>query len=53
MARCCKRTATTDLIVPLASAKKLFDAANEPKQSILNPGGDHNDDLAQAFWPAG
>jgi hypothetical protein len=41
-----------DRIAPLASARKLFDAANEPKQFILNPGGDHNDDLARAFWPA-
>jgi hypothetical protein len=32
-----------DTIVPLASAKRLFAAANEPKKFILIPGGDHND----------
>ena len=32
-----------DSIVPLASAKRLFAAANEPKQFILIPGGDHNE----------
>jgi hypothetical protein len=41
-----------DQIVPLKFARRLFDAANEPKQFILNPGGDHNDDVARAFWPA-
>jgi fermentation-respiration switch protein FrsA (DUF1100 family) len=32
-----------DTIVPLASAERLFAAANEPKKFILIPGGDHND----------
>ena len=41
-----------DQLVPLDSAQKLFNAANEPKQFILNPGGDHNDEPARAFWTA-
>ncbi len=32
-----------DTIGPLASAQRLFAAANAPKQFILIPGGDHND----------
>jgi uncharacterized protein len=32
-----------DSIVPLEFAKRLFDAANEPKQFLLVQGGDHND----------
>lgn len=32
-----------DTIVPLALAERLFAAANEPKQLVVIPGGDHND----------
>ena len=32
-----------DEIVPFALGKKLFAAANEPKQFITIPGGKHND----------
>jgi fermentation-respiration switch protein FrsA (DUF1100 family) len=32
-----------DSIVPLRFAKRLFDAANEPKRFLLIEGGDHND----------
>ncbi len=32
-----------DSIIPLRFAKRLFDAANEPKQFLLVEGGDHND----------
>jgi uncharacterized protein len=32
-----------DSIVPFALAQKLFAAANEPKQLVVIPGGDHND----------
>ena len=32
-----------DTIIPLKFAKKLFDAANEPKRFILLRGHDHND----------
>lgn len=41
-----------DQIVPFALGKKLFDAANEPKQFVIIPGGDHNDDRAPAFLNA-
>ena len=32
-----------DSIVPLEFARRLFDAANEPKQFLLVEGADHND----------
>jgi fermentation-respiration switch protein FrsA (DUF1100 family) len=32
-----------DRIVPIALGRKLFDAANEPKQFVSVPGGGHND----------
>ena len=32
-----------DLIVPLKFAKRLFDAANEPKHFLLIEGANHND----------
>ncbi|MEO1491537.1 MAG: alpha/beta hydrolase [Pseudomonadota bacterium] len=32
-----------DRVIPLAHGRKLFDAAPEPKQMIVYPGGDHND----------
>ncbi len=32
-----------DRIVPIACARRLFDAANEPKRWVIIPGGDHND----------
>lgn len=32
-----------DTIVPFESGKKLFDAANEPKEFVVASGGDHND----------
>jgi hypothetical protein len=32
-----------DTIVPISLGRKLFDAANEPKQFVLIAGGDHND----------
>jgi uncharacterized protein len=41
-----------DRIVPLRFAQRLFDAANEPKQLILIPGGDHNDSVSPKFWAA-
>ena len=39
-----------DTIVPLASARRLFAAAHEPKQFILIPGGDHNDPHSTAYY---
>lgn len=32
-----------DRIVPIVEGRKLFDAANEPKQFVTYPGGRHND----------
>ena len=32
-----------DSIIPLKLARRLFDAANEPKHFLLIQGGDHND----------
>jgi hypothetical protein len=39
-----------DTIVPLASARRLFAAANEPKKFILIPGGDHNDAHSPEYY---
>src|SRR5207244_7951593 len=36
---------TTDRVVPFAHAKRLFAAANEPKEFVPLPGNDHNDKL--------
>jgi hypothetical protein len=41
--------AAADTIVPLASAKKLFEAANEPKQFLALEGLDHNDDPPEEY----
>jgi fermentation-respiration switch protein FrsA (DUF1100 family) len=41
-----------DTIIPFALGRKLFDAANEPKQFVAIPGADHNDPRAHAFWTA-
>lgn len=38
-----------DTVVPFASGKRLFDAANEPKMFVEVPGGNHNDLPAKAF----
>ena len=35
-----------DRTIPLALGKRLFDAANEPKRFVVQPGGGHND-----AWP--
>ncbi len=39
-----------DSIVPLRFAKRLFDAANEPKQFLLIEGGDHNDERPGDYY---
>jgi uncharacterized protein len=41
-----------DTIVPFALGRKLFDAANEPKQFVVIPGGDHNDPRTPRFFQA-
>jgi len=39
-----------DSIVPLELAKRLFDAANEPKQFLLDKGADHNDPHLSQYY---
>ena len=39
-----------DSIVPLEFAKRLFDAANEPKQFLLVEGADHNDARSPQYY---
>jgi len=41
-----------DEIVPYASGKKLFAAANEPKQFVTIPGGRHNDPPTREYQTA-
>jgi fermentation-respiration switch protein FrsA (DUF1100 family) len=41
-----------DTIVPFKLGQRLFDAANEPKQLVVIPGGDHNDPRTAAFHRA-
>jgi hypothetical protein len=41
-----------DRIVPLALAKRLFEAAHEPKRLVVIRGGDHNDPRRPAFYQA-
>jgi len=41
-----------DTIVPFALGRKLFDAANQPKQWVVIPGSDHNDPRTPAFFQA-
>jgi uncharacterized protein len=39
-----------DLTIPVALGRKLFEAANEPKEFIVLPGHDHNDALPESFY---
>ncbi len=41
-----------DTIVPLNSARRLFDAANEPKRLLIISGGDHNDPRTDVYYAA-
>ena len=41
-----------DHVIPLASARRLFAAANEPKRLVIIPGGDHNDPPTAAVFTA-
>ena len=38
-----------DRLVPIQSARKLYEAANEPKQFLVIPGADHNDPQNEEF----
>ncbi len=39
-----------DTIIPLPLGRRLFDAANQPKQFLLIPGHDHNDSMPLEFY---
>ncbi len=41
-----------DTIVPLPFGRRLFEAANEPKQFLLLSGHDHNDPMPDAYYDA-
>ena len=41
-----------DTIVPFALGQKLSQAANQPKEFIVLPGGDHNDPRAEVYYRA-
>ena len=43
---------TADRLIPFAMGRQLFAAANEPKQFIVIPGGDHNDPQTDAYYVA-
>jgi hypothetical protein len=43
---------TADRLIPYAMGRKLFAAANEPKQFVAIPGGDHNDPQTDAYYAA-
>ena len=41
-----------DTIVPIEFGRRLFEAANEPKQFLMLPGHDHNDTLPDTYYDA-
>ena len=43
---------TADRLIPFAMGRQLFAAANEPKQFIAIPGGDHNDPQTEEYYAA-
>ena len=43
---------TADRLIPYAMGRQLFEAANEPKQFIAIPGGDHNDPQTEEYYAA-
>ena len=43
---------TADRLIPYAMGQQLFAAANEPKQFIAIPGGDHNDPPSDVYYAA-
>ena len=40
-----------DTIVPIAHGRRLFEAANEPKEFALIDGCDHNDPMPARYYP--
>jgi fermentation-respiration switch protein FrsA (DUF1100 family) len=43
---------TADRLIPYAMGRQLFEAANEPKQFIPIPGGDHNSPQTSEYYAA-
>ena len=43
---------TADRLIPYAIGRQLFEAANEPKQFVVIPGGDHNDPQTDEYYAA-
>jgi fermentation-respiration switch protein FrsA (DUF1100 family) len=43
---------TADRLVPFGLGRQLFETANEPKQFIAIPGGDHMDPQSDAYYVA-
>jgi uncharacterized protein len=41
-----------DSVVPYELGQRLFEAANEPKEFLTIPDGDHNDPRTKRFWEA-
>ena len=41
---------TADRLIPYAIGRRLFDAANQPKQFVPIPGGDHNDPQNDEYY---
>ena len=41
-----------DTIVPIRFGRRLFEAANEPKQFVLLPGHDHNEPMPTSYYDA-
>jgi fermentation-respiration switch protein FrsA (DUF1100 family) len=41
---------TADRLIPYQIGRRLFDAANEPKQFVPIPGGDHNDPQSEEYY---
>jgi hypothetical protein len=41
-----------DTIVPIEFGRRLFEAANEPKQFLVLPGHNHNDLLPNTYYDA-
>ena len=43
---------TADRLIPCNIGRRLFDVANEPKQFVPIPGGDHNDPQTDEYYAA-
>jgi uncharacterized protein len=43
---------TADRLIPCSMARRLFDAANGPKEFVPIPNGDHNDPQSEEYYRA-